>query len=150
MYHVKQERRVNNLQKRQRNRFERLNFLMLQTEKWLGVNNERRVVAAFNEEYPWENKIPWLKEVRKATPEEDSKGIDVVFATDVGDIGLQVKSSENARERFVNRQVDGEIDPNIIPVFVSPSYTAGDICRIVMPLIAVERKRRMAGSLRHC
>ena len=138
------------MQKRQRNRFERLNFLMLQTEKWLGVNNERRVVAAFNEEYPWENKIPWLKEVRKATPKEDSEGIDVVFATDVGDIGLQVKSSENARERFVNRQVDGEIDPNIIPVFVSPSYTAGDICRIVMPLIAVERKRRMAGSLRHC
>ena len=138
------------MRKRKRVRFERLNFLMLQTEKWLGVNNERRVVAAFNEEYPWENKIPWLKEVRKATPKEDSEGIDVVFATDIGDIGLQVKSSENARERFVNRQVDGEIDPNIIPVFVSPSYTAGDICRIIMPLVAVERKRRTAGNLRRC
>ena len=42
----------------------------------------------------------WLYSGRKATPEEDSKKKDFVFSSDVGDLFVQVKSSQRAAEKF--------------------------------------------------
>jgi len=125
----------------------KLGFLFRQTEQWLGENNEKRVIAAYKNDYPYPNRIPWLIDVRKATSEEDARGIDVVFTTDVGVINLQVKSSERGREEFVYEQVDGKRDSNIVPVAMSPAFDARAIVKIVTPLLAAERKMRQREAL---
>lgn len=43
---------------------------------------------------------PWVKGWSKATAEQDRKGIDFVVNTDVGDLYLQVKSSESGKRKF--------------------------------------------------
>ncbi|HZU96090.1 MAG TPA: hypothetical protein VFF73_05230 [Planctomycetota bacterium] len=55
-----------------------------------GRDNERRVLQALLEGARPE----WLESARMATNEEDHRGIDVVVASDVGDLYLQVKSSK--------------------------------------------------------
>jgi hypothetical protein len=43
----------------------------------------------------------WVLGARRASPEEDARGIDVVVDSDVGPLWLQVKSSYFAKERFL-------------------------------------------------
>jgi hypothetical protein len=136
---------INKKRKRERrSQMRRLFELMATTERWLGQNNERRVVEAFTTAYPWpEQRIPWIYEVRLGTDDEDHRGIDVVFRTDVGDIGLQVKSSEDGRKHFIERQARGEVGVEIVVVYILPSYGPMEICKIVVPQIKSERNRRL-------
>ena len=125
----------------------RLYQLFGMTAQWLGLNNEKRVLAAFTTEAPeWIRKIPWICGARHASEMEDNAGIDIVFSTDVGEIKLQVKSSENARAEFVRRQMRGEVGADIITVSVSPSHDATALCHIILPLLSAERKKRIGAQ----
>ncbi|MBI4092778.1 MAG: hypothetical protein HY420_02535 [Candidatus Kerfeldbacteria bacterium] len=46
---------------------------------------------------------PWMHNVELASEEQDIQGIDVVVKTDVGDLFIQVKSSERFRYMFVTK-----------------------------------------------
>src|SRR6185436_12825401 len=70
----------------------RLLSIMRRTEHELGLNNEKRLVYTFSRDNPFHIRINWIRRVRHASREEDARGIDVVFETDVGPIKIQVKS----------------------------------------------------------
>ena len=68
-----------------------------------GQETERRAVNAMatrRDAWP-----PWLVGVRRATEEEDQRGVDLVAQSDVGDIGIQVKSSHRGAARHSRRHV---------------------------------------------
>ena len=122
-----------------RGSLQRLNYLFGQTAQQLGENNEKRVLSAFTNEYPWENRIPWIISVRRVTLEEEPRGIDVVFVTDVGEIHVQVKSSRKSTEEFAREQESGRYSKDIICTWVSPSNDAMTICKIVTPKVTDKR-----------
>lgn len=67
-----------------------------------GAWNERRTLAAaqdLRETWP-----VWLLELRAGTKAEDARGWDLVAVTDVGKIGVQVKSCEAALARHQERR----------------------------------------------
>lgn len=67
----------------------------------LGRANEARLLEAV--EYLRERHA-WILGVRQATREEDSKGIDLVVTTDVGELYLQSKSSKTAAVDFMTKR----------------------------------------------
>jgi hypothetical protein len=67
----------------------------------LGRANEARLLEAV--EYLRERHA-WILGVRQATREEDSKGIDLVVTTDVGELYLQSKSSKTAAVDFMQKR----------------------------------------------
>ena len=93
-----------NLQKRKRFR-ERSNGAVLSTlgkvnfEK--GLSREKKFLRALRPPY---RPPSWIYEVRPATRKEDTRGIDVVVLTDVGNIYIQVKSSERAKRKFLEKR----------------------------------------------
>lgn len=70
----------------------------------IGAEHERLVLSCFDA--PWIDLPPWLYSVRKAEPEEDAQGVDIIAETDVGDIGVQVKSSRRFLDRHEKRYPD--------------------------------------------
>ncbi len=62
----------------------------------LGGMNELRFFEAF--QAPGWTHPPWYQGLRRATKEEDSKGIDAVMSTTAGDILIQVKSSIRGKQ----------------------------------------------------
>ncbi len=118
--------------------------LINQTTTEVSRNNEKRLVRAFNEEYPYEDRPNWLRSVRLATQDEDVRKIDVVFETsDVGDIHLQVKSSHTGVRLFQGEQLNGHANKNILTVIMKPFFDAKVIFARVMPLVSGEHKRRL-------
>lgn len=65
-----------------------------------GFRNEFIVALTFDGigQPPWPE---WIYSGRPATHEEDCRGIDCVFETDVGELYIQVKSSRDAVEKFM-------------------------------------------------
>lgn len=79
--------------------------------KRLGEESEKRLydlLQSHADELP-----PWVTFVRRATPEEDAKGADIVIGSDVGDIYLQVKISKLGKNRF-KRTLGREVIPVIV------------------------------------
>jgi len=70
-----------------------------QAEMAKGLSAEEKAFQAAMFYYP---RVPWLKCPRKATREEDFlQGIDLVFETkDIGDLYIQIKSSQAAVNRY--------------------------------------------------
>src|SRR3989338_11075539 len=124
-------------------RMRRVLSIIRQTEIEVGRNNEKRVVAAYTTNYPFPDRISWIKTVRLSTESEDQRGIDVVFETDVGEIHLQLKSSKWMESEFLKNQRNQRYDRKIVTAIVSPSLDSTDICKVVTPVIAAERRRRM-------
>jgi hypothetical protein len=58
------------------------------------------------EDFREANKFPvWLTHFTAATKEEDAEGYDAwAHTTDVGKIGVQIKTHERLRTRFLNRE----------------------------------------------
>ncbi len=56
-----------------------------------GGTNELRFFQAI--QAPSWNKPSWYRSVRRATKDEDSRGIDAIAQTDIGSIEIQIKSS---------------------------------------------------------
>lgn len=62
----------------------------------IGIRAEEKAVEAL-----LTSPIPfWIIRARRAKPEEDHKGIDIVVFTDVGKLYIQVKSSKREVRRF--------------------------------------------------
>jgi hypothetical protein len=66
-----------------------------------GAANEERLLAAV---FGLRAGASWIRDARRATPEEDAVGVDVVVESDVGPLRLQAKSSAGAARRFVARR----------------------------------------------
>ena len=80
----------------------------------LGESNEK-VVLCCN----YVHQIaPWIRDIRKSTPEEDGNGIDVVVeTTEYGDVPIQVKSSM----KFVKEHTKKHPDIPVVVVFTEDS-----------------------------
>ncbi len=61
-----------------------------------GAQSEMRTVDAINLA---ELSLSWIKGARRS-PELDADGVDIIVATDVGDLYLQVKSSKRGAREF--------------------------------------------------
>jgi hypothetical protein len=131
--------------KRKRN-IVRLYQEIKQTELEVGLGNERRVVEAFTSHYPYPGRISWLYNARLSTRYEDKRGVDVVFTTDVGDILIQVKSSEFSQRVFLRRQRTGEVSKHIKVVVIKASFSPENICKAVLPVLSAERKSRLTKA----
>lgn len=66
--------------------------------QWVGERNEAFAFRAVVNVLP-----KWAIFARRATPEEDALGIDIVVQTDVGALFLQVKSSRMAAREFAKK-----------------------------------------------
>lgn len=67
----------------------------------LGPMRERRLHTLLN---TTKERLPsWIQSARLATPAEDRVGIDLIVESDVGEIHLQVKSSDRGKEAFAQR-----------------------------------------------
>ena len=106
----------------------------------LGKENEQRVVDAFSRDMLRKRKVTWIHTVRLSTEEEDRRGIDVVFGTDVGNIYVQVKSSYVAKKRFITRQENGRYRRDIAAVNLTPFKGDDEVFRIVIARIEARRK----------
>ncbi len=103
-----------------------------------GILNEQRFLDALKG--PLENAPQWLVHVRESTREEDSRGIDAVVSTrDVGEIHIQIKSSDMGKEKFVKRQEAGRVNPNIIVIVIRDEHSAEEI-RATLYLLAGEKR----------
>ncbi|TSC71301.1 MAG: hypothetical protein G01um101470_684 [Parcubacteria group bacterium Gr01-1014_70] len=116
----------------------RIDYLLNLTALELGRNNERRVVEAYKELALFPQ---WIKSVRLATREEDLRGIDVVFATEVGEIFVQLKESSIGKESFSRRQDSGELNWRIVVAIIFPSDLPKRIREIITPLVSKEYER---------
>lgn len=99
----------------------------------IGKATEQRVVKSFIGEFP---DVPrWLFNVRAGTKKQDCAGIDIVATTDVGDLPLQVKSSESEKKKFINFH-----GKNIPVIVVSISDSDRQIRNSVVSLMKKKRK----------
>lgn len=67
-----------------------------------GFQSESAVLRALSD--PTIQKPLWFRSVRRATADEQPKGIDVVVESDVGPLFLQVKSSQLFAQRFKQKR----------------------------------------------
>jgi len=111
--------------------------------KEVSHNNEVRVLQAYTSDYPFPDRMPWIKDVRLANGHEDQRGIDLVFSTDVGDIFLQLKSSEVFAEKFRREQKQRKLRTHIVVAVTDVKHGPREICKIITPLLAFERNRRL-------
>lgn len=63
-----------------------------------GKQNEDRAVILINQ---LEEKPSWLRLAKKASQEQDQRGIDLIMVTDVGELYIQLKSSQLAAKLFL-------------------------------------------------
>ena len=120
--------------------FYRIRAIIAQTEAEVGYNNEYRVFEAYSPEFAGLFP-PWIYGVRFTQDDDDHRGIDLVFETDVGDIGLQVKSSFAGMRKFLQAQMKRKLDVGIVVAVVKVSDEPKRIREIVTPILAVERRR---------
>lgn len=65
----------------------------------------------------------WLHNARLATQREDARGIDIVVATNLGNIYLQVKSSHHGAKKFRRKRPKSKA----IVIIVHPDMTDGKL-----------------------
>ncbi len=80
----------------------------------------------------------WTCHPRYST--EDSQGIDLTIHTDIGDIPLQVKSSE------INAYSFSKKHPGIPVVVIDVTKTSMQLYGKIMKAIRIERDKRIAGG----
>lgn len=120
--------------------FNALRYLFGVTANEYGYNNEKRVVAAFTTDCPPQMCPWWIRETRLSTPEENKRGIDIVFKTDLGDVFLQLRGSRTGRTHFQIKQDAGKVSTDIKIAIVHPSYTPKLIRQILVPIVAEARR----------
>lgn len=111
--------------------------------KEVSHNNEVRVLHAYTKDYPFPDRMPWIKDVRLANEQEDQRGIDLIFSTDVGDLLLQLKSSQGFADKFVREKRERKLRTDIVVAVTDVHHQPRDICKIITPLLANERNRRL-------
>lgn len=78
---------------------------------------------------------PWVCSARKGTPDEDRRGIDIVVATDVGKLFLQIKGSQKDADLFSAKRRKSSIATVVLR---NPGVTRENRNRI---LAALSRER---------
>ena len=71
-------------------------FSQLELER--GHRNEERALEVIISA-----KLNWVHSARLATKEEDSRGIDIVLETDIGQLFFQIKSSYYGMKKFIDK-----------------------------------------------
>lgn len=91
-----------------------------------GFTNERKVLQAFAERTP---DVPdWFIAIEKASRELDRRGVDfVIFTADVGQLYLQIKSSERNKRRFETAHRHQNIAVVILHVYEFEEEVRGKI-----------------------
>lgn len=73
-----------------------------------GIGKARNARGEYNEQRVFDSVaklgLEWVKGARRATPEEDAKGVDIIVDTDVGPLFLQVKSSRMYSREFERKK----------------------------------------------
>lgn len=105
----------------------------------LGRVNEARVCDAINGRVAT---VPWITGARLATPEEDSRGIDVVVKLVGMRMYLQVKSSRGMAKAWAKKAAHTPDRQHILVVVVDRTFTPDSI----IALLSDERERRKAGG----
>ena len=101
-----------------------------------GLFAENIVEKIFNDRFQTGNNVPtWLIGYERATAEDDRRGIDGWFYTDVGKIPLQIKSSKTGKRRA------NEKNPNIPTVIVRAGDSDNTIFAQCISAIGPERKK---------
>ena len=88
----------------------------------------------------------WIRSTRKATKEEDARGIDFVIETDKGTVYLQVKSSKTAAEEFIKRH-SAACHLVIAAIVVLDTTTTERLRKQVLYRLTMLREKLMDGSL---
>lgn len=73
--------------------------------------------------------LPWLLKIRRALPEENNAGVDLVLVTSKGPIGIQVKSSS----RYIEKHRQSY--PNIPAVVVEEGKTDEEIAEEILQTV---------------
>ncbi len=113
------------------------------------MNNEVRVLHAYTTDFPLPERIPWITEVCHSNEKEESRGIDLIFLTDVGRILLQLKSSRHEARRFRDNQQEGRYSTKILVAVITARHTPRQIRETVTPILAAERNRRLKLNRRY-
>ncbi len=110
-----------------------------------GKRNEFRAVAAFRGQF---RDVPsWFRGIRNATNEQDSKGIDVVVRTDMGEILVQIKSSVLGADRFRLEQGNGRYGKDIAVIVITEGLCHRHVRdAIVSGIFGAYEKMRHANS----
>jgi hypothetical protein len=77
----------------------------------------------------------WFKSLRRATSEEDAKGIDLVVEIDLGQVLIQVKSSWSRAKEFVEKH------PEIPVLVVHPEDSEDRVRRNLLRIVRYERAK---------
>lgn len=96
-----------------------------------GNFNERKAQEALSKSG---NLPEWISSVRKATREEDRKGIDLIASTDVGDIYLQIKSSVTGKRHHEERYGHKNIACAVIRINDPEETVRGKCIRAIQSL----------------
>ncbi len=99
-----------------------------------GKINELKVEMAFS--VP-ESRPDWFKKIRKATPDEDTKGIDFIIESDVGSLFLQVKSSWAG----VRQHLSANSSANIAVVIVKSGDDQQTVVKKCLEVLEYQRKK---------
>ncbi len=90
-------------EKRQNNRGKRSRYERYTDE--LGRSKEKMAMVALSK-----GPLPaWIKSYRRANHQEDLQGKDIVVMTDLGEVYLQIKSSAEGCNQFMEEHPKGEI-----------------------------------------
>lgn len=112
-----------------------------------GRRNEEEAVALLAAD--WKKRPAWLGEVRLATRAEDRAGVDLVAASDVGPLYVQVKSSNDGRRRY---ELRGRrcfmVEVVVAPVRCPGLYRARLLDALADLRRRVQAKRRERGEVR--
>ena len=100
-----------------------------------GVLAENSVERVFNDRLRTGDVPKWLTGYERATVEDDSRGIDGWFYTDVGKIPLQIKSSRTGKKHAAEKKT------NIPTVIVRAGDSEKTIFSQCISAIGPERKK---------
>ncbi len=87
-------------------------------------------------------KLEWIYSARLATKEEDSRGIDIVLETDIGQLFFQIKSSYYGMKKFLGKH--GNSRTHIAVVILNRFLTEKSFQRKVLEAINYERNAILA------
>jgi len=106
-----------------------------------GLRAERRFIKAFRG-HP-KGMPPWFKGVRHATKEEDAQGIDAWAELDIGDIPIQIKSTE----RSLRNNYEKYKAASIVVLIIFRNFSNAQIVNKTANFMERERSKRLRDSL---
>ncbi len=111
-----------------------------------GRENERKVIEAF--ETARVQTPRWFRGIDWAPQELDGDGVDFIVASDIGQLYLQIKSSDALADRFRTRQARRRYNRYIAVVSTQGCATPEDICHKVINAVGKKRAQLISERAR--